>query len=335
MPNHPILIVDDEPTNLALLQQILEPEYRLVFARNGQDALSAAHRHHPSLVLLDIQLPDIDGYEVCRTLKASPLTENIPVIFVSVLSDTGNESAGFSAGCVDYLSKPVVPEIVRARVRTHLSLVQAKQLEKSYREAIFMLGEAGHFNDTDTGVHIWRMAAYSKLLAQALGWPRQEVELLELAAAMHDTGKIGIPNAILCKSDKLTAEEWKIMFTHCQIGYDILSKSEAPVFKLAAQVALYHHEKWDGSGYPRGLSGTDIPEAARIVAIADVFDALTLPRPYKAAWSAEEAFAYIEKNAGHHFDPRMAERFLQIKTPLKAIKAEWDQKETLPASSET
>ena len=166
----PILIVDDEPANLALLRQILAPDHALVFARNGNEALAATAKHRPALILLDIQMPDMDGYTACRALKANPQTAGIPVIFVTGLAEVGDETAGFEAGAVDYIVKPISPPIVRARVRIHLSLVSATQLEKSYHEAIYMLGEASEFKDTDTGAHIWRMAAYSAALAAASGW---------------------------------------------------------------------------------------------------------------------------------------------------------------------
>lgn len=324
MPYRPILVVDDEANNLAVLRKILEPDYRLVFARNGQEALSAAKKHNPVLILLDIQMPDMNGYQVCETLKSNPDTVDIPVIFVTSLSDSGFEERGFEAGCVDYLSKPLVPSIVSARVKTHLSLVHATRLERSHRSAIFMLGEAGHYNDNDTGVHIWRMAAYSKLVAQARGFSLAEASLIELAAPMHDTGKIGIPDSVLRKPGPLNDEEWRIMRTHSKIGYDILSKSDEPVFKIAAEIALYHHEKWNGEGYPMGLIGKDIPESARIVAITDVFDALTMIRPYKEAWPIDKAFAHIKNGARQHFDPEIVECFFDIRSDLMAAKAEWE-----------
>jgi len=327
MSNHPILIVDDEATNLALLHQILKDDYALIFANSGQEALAMAAKQPLSMILLDIQMPEMSGYEVCAALKADPVTESIPVIFVTALKDYGNEETGFLLGCVDYLVKPVVPSLVRSRVRTHLSLVQASQLKQSQRDTIFMLGEAGHYRDNDTGLHIWRMAAYSKTLAKALGWSEACVELLELAASMHDTGKIGIPDSILCKPDKLTAEEWQIMKTHSQIGYDILAKSEAPLLKLAAEIALHHHEKWDGSGYPSGFKGKDIPESARIVAVADVFDALTMERPYKKAWPVEQAIAMIKENAGQHFDPSIVTCFMDNLPLLLTIKQQWEEME--------
>ncbi|MGD0961636.1 MAG: HD domain-containing phosphohydrolase [Methylomonas sp.] len=320
----PILIVDDEVINLEKLRHILKKEYRLVYAKSGAEAIRAAEKHRPSLILLDIQMQDMDGYTVCRALKANPEFEAIPVIFVTTLSDSGNEAAGFEAGCVDYLSKPVEPSIVKARIKTHLSLVRATQLEKSHRDVISMLGEAGHYNDTDTGVHIWRMAAYSKALAIAMGWNTAEAELLELAAPMHDTGKIGIPDAILSKPGKLTGLEWEVMRRHCRIGFEILSKSEAPIFKLAAIIAFCHHEQWDGSGYPQSLAGTDIPESARIVAVADVFDALATRRPYKDAWPVEKALATIREGAGKHFDPEIVACFLDNWATLLEIRTEWE-----------
>ncbi|WP_200930669.1 HD domain-containing phosphohydrolase [Pseudorhodoferax sp. Leaf274] len=323
----PILIVDDEPANLATLRQILADEHPLVFARDGAEALAAAHKHQPALVLLDIRMPDMDGYALCRRLKADAATRDTPVIFVTTLSEVGDEAAGFAAGGVDYIVKPVSPPIVRARVRTHLSLVRATALENSYRTAIFMLGEAGHYNDNDTGVHIWRMAAYARLLAMAWGWDPEHAAMLELAAPMHDTGKIGIPHTILCKPGKLDEQEWEIMRTHPRIGHDILVKSRAPVFQLAAEVALAHHERWDGSGYPQHLAGKDIPESARIVAIADVFDALSMRRPYKEPWPLERIMLALHEGAGSHFDPDMVPVFASILPQVLEVKQRWDQRE--------
>ena len=328
MPYGPLLIVDDEPSNLGALNQVLGPDHRLVFARNGLDALAAAEKHQPSLILLDIGMPQMDGYEVCRRLKANARAECIPVIFVTALADIGDEAAGFDAGGVDYITKPYSPEIVRARVRTHLSLVRATALERSHRDAVYMLGTAGHFNDADTGVHIWRMAAYSGALAARVGWDAERCALMEMAAPLHDTGKLGIPDAILRKPGKLTAEEWGIMQTHTRVGYEILSQSDAPLFLLGAEIALHHHERWDGAGYPHGLIGEAIPESARIVAVADVFDALTMQRPYKEAWPVERAIETLKAGAGSHFDPRCLAFFLEILPKILELKALWDSRET-------
>jgi putative two-component system response regulator len=226
---------------------------------------------------------------------------------------------------VDYIVKPVYPAIVLARVRAQLSLVRATRLEQSWRDAISMLGEAAHFNDTDTGVHIWRMAAYAAALAKASGWSVDDCQMLELAAPMHDTGKLGVPQAILQKPGPLNTEEWVVMKTHPQVGHNILARSASPVFQLAAQIALQHHEKWDGSGYPQGLQGLQISQAARMVAIADVFDALTMKRPYKDAWPMEQVLASIAAGRGQHFDPQLYDLFLSILPEILRIKAHWEQ----------
>jgi len=325
--NRPILCIDDEPSNLALMRNVLQADYKLVFARNGAETLQAVAKHNPALLLMDVNMPDLNGFEVARRLKADPATSHIPIIFVSGSSDELDEQAGFDAGGVDYITKPISAAIVRARVRTHLSLVKVAELEASHLAAVHMLGEAGHYNDNDTGVHIWRMAAYCRLLALAMGWSVPRAELLGLTAPMHDTGKIGISDVILKKPGTLNAAEWEIMKTHSQIGHDILSKSDSSLFRLAAEVALNHHEKWDGSGYPRGLSGLEIPESARIVAIADVFDALAMKRPYKDAWPLDRITALLQESSGLHFEPRLVETFLQLLPQLLEEKMKWDARE--------
>jgi len=318
-----ILIVDDEPNNLQVLKQILNERYQLIFATSGEKALVAAVKHRPDLVLLDIMMPGMNGYEACERLRDAPTTKDIPVIFVTAMSEVEDEARGFDAGAVDYIQKPVSGSIVLRRIETHLSLVRAQQLENSQKAAIYMLGEAGHYNDTDTGVHIWRMAAYSRVLAEAAGWPEHMLDRIELAAPMHDTGKIGIPDDILKAPRKLTAEEWEVMKRHAEIGHEILRKSNTPMFVMAAEIARCHHEKWDGSGYPAGLSGEAIPEAARIVALADVFDALTMRRPYKEPWSIEDSVTEIRKNSEIHFEPRLVDLFEKILPEILSIKQKW------------
>jgi putative two-component system response regulator len=317
-----ILAVDDEPTNLRMLGQILRERYELIFATSGAAAIEIATENRPDLILLDIMMPGMNGYEVCAKLKANPTTQEIPVIFVTAMGDVEDEAQGFDVGAVDYIQKPVSAPILLRRVQTHLSLVQMHELEKSHRDMVFMLGEAGHYNDNDTGAHIWRIAAYASALATAAGWPAHLVQRLELAAPLHDTGKIGIPDTLLQAPRKLTAEEWKTMQRHPEIGYSILSKSQSPLFTMAAEIARSHHEKWDGTGYPSGLKGEEIPEAARIIALADVFDALTTKRPYKEAWSVADALAEIRKGAGSHFEPRLVPLFEQIVPELERIKNE-------------
>ena len=336
---HTILVVDDTPVNIAVLKGMLEDRYLVLGANSGDEALELIQESPPDLILLDIMMPGITGYEACRILKSKAETADIPVIFVSALSDVNDERLGFEAGAIDYVTKPVKAELVKARVKTHLALAdqqracrevvkeRTQELEQTQRAAIVMLGEAGHYNDNDTGVHIWRMGAFSAALARALNWSVEDTDRLELAASMHDTGKIGIPDSILKAPRKFTEEEWEIMKTHSEIGHQILCKSDTPIFQLAAEVAHYHHEKWDGSGYPDGLSGSSIPESARIVAIADVFDALTMARPYKRAWTTDEAVDLLKKDAGSHFDPQMIGVFLSILPEIFDIKTHWDAKE--------
>ncbi|MEA1968041.1 MAG: response regulator [Thermodesulfobacteriota bacterium] len=336
-----ILVVDDESNNRKLMQQILKNKYQLAFAVNGKQALEITKKVKPDLILLDIMMPEMNGYEACQKLKADAATVNIPVIFTTAMNEIKDETRGFDAGCVDYITKPVSRTVVLARVATHISLYNQQQecekkvieqtawYEESQRSAIYMLGKAGHFNDDDTGQHIWRMGAYSAAIARSAGWHVDKAAELELAASMHDTGKIGIQDSILKKPGKLNAAEWKIMKTHTTIGYDILSTSKSPFFKLASKIALFHHEKWNGNGYPNGLKGTSIPESARIVAIGDVFDALTMQRPYKAPWSIDDSFAEIKRSAGTHFDPEFVECFVKIKNEIIDIKKKWTDK-TMP-----
>ncbi len=327
MPCGPILCVDDEPHNLALLREILKGEYPLVFARSGEDALRAVDKHHPCLILLDIQMPGMDGYTVCRRLKNQPATVDIPVIFITALSATDSEQAGFDAGGVDYITKPISPPTVKARVRTHLSLVRSAKLEQSYRDAIFMLCKVSEYNDVDTGLHIWRMAEYCRVLAAALGWPAERCDLLGLAASMHDIGKIGIPHEILKKPGKLDTREFAVMKTHSRIGHDILRRNDAPLFQLAADIALHHHEHWDGSGYPEGLAGDRIPEAARIATIADIFDALSMKRPYKEAWPLEQIIPFMHDGSGRLFDPHILTLFMDRLPQILELKQQWFARE--------
>ncbi|WP_299790400.1 two-component system response regulator [uncultured Shewanella sp.] len=322
-----ILLVDDEPNNLNVLKQVLKDQYQLIFATNGDKTLEVAVKHEPDLILLDIMMPGMNGYEVCERLKAYPATDKIPVIFVTAMNEVEDEAKGFDVGAVDYIQKPISAPIVLRRVQTHLSLVRVNELEENQKAAIFMLGEAGHYNDTDTGVHIWRMSAYAKVIAEAAGWSSELAGRLELSASMHDTGKIGIPDTILKAPRKLTADEWEVMKSHTEIGNRILGMSHNPIFSMAAEIALYHHEKWDGSGYPMGLAGESIPESARIVAIADVFDALTMNRPYKEAWSIEDSIAEIRSGSGSHFEPRLVEFFCGAIEEIIRIKERWDKQE--------
>lgn len=299
-----ILLVDDEPTNLRVLRQVLQAEdYRLSFARSGTDALTLIAQESVDLILLDVMMPDMTGLEVCERLKQNPATAHIPVIFVTALKDSADEAKGFEIGAVDYIIKPIVPAIVLARVKTHLSLIKADELRATHVDLIQRLGRAAEYKDNETGMHVQRMSRYAKIIALAYGFCEESADDLMMAAPMHDIGKIGIPDNILLKPGKLTTEEYEVMKGHAQIGGKILSNPSSHLIELAHSVAITHHEKWDGTGYPNGLSGDAIPIEGRIVALVDVFDALTSERPYKKAWSTEEAIHYITEQSGKHFDP--------------------------------
>lgn len=307
-----LLVVDDEPANLQVLRHVLQDDYRLLFARDGHKALELARAEQPQLILLDIMMPELSGLDVCRRLKAQASTQAIPVIFVTALADARDETEGFEAGAVDYIAKPVSPPVVRARVRTHLSLVRAQELRETRLQIVQRLGRAAEFKDNETGWHVVRMSHYSQILARAAGWSEEDAEELLHAAPMHDVGKLGIPDAILQKPGKLTEAEWAVMRRHPEIGAEILGEHSTGLLGIARRIALAHHEKWDGSGYPEGLVGDAIPQEARIVAIADVFDALTSVRPYKRAWPVEEAVQHLRDQAGKHFEPRLVELFISV-----------------------
>ena len=318
-----LLLVDDEPTNLQVLRHVLQADYRLLFATDGARALQVAREQLPQLILLDIMMPGMDGYAVCRALKADPATAGIPVIFITALNDSQDETAGFDVGGVDYLTKPVSPPVVRARVRTHLSLVRMDELRETRLQIVQRLGRAAEYKDNETGMHVIRMSHFSKLLALAAGHSPAWAEDLLNAAPMHDVGKIGIPDAVLRKPGPQDAAEWDTMRRHPEIGAEIIGEHPSGVLQLAREIALAHHEKWDGSGYPRGLAGEAIPVSARIVAVADVFDALTTRRPYKEPWPVQDALDHIAAQAGKHFDPALVALFAPLLPQLLEIRARW------------
>ena len=318
-----VLIVDDEPANLRVLKKILGDLYRLSFAKTGEEALRLVERDLPDLILLDVMMPGMTGFEVCEVLKKNSVSSIIPVIFVTALSDELDEANGFEVGAVDYITKPVSPAVVKARVRTHLSLVQADELRRTRLQVIQRLGRASEYKDNETGTHILRMSHYSKVMALAYGLTENAADNLLHAAPMHDIGKIGIPDSIMLKPGKLTDEEFTIMKTHPEIGAEILGDSDSDLIALAKTVSLTHHEKWDGSGYPKGLKGENIPLEGRIVAIADVFDALTSKRPYKDAWPVQEAVDFIHEQSGKHFDPSLVALFKGCLPAILEIKHRW------------
>ena len=331
-----ILIIDDSPEVITILRDVLKADYRVLAATSGDQGIVVALRETPDLILLDLVMPDTSGFNVRKKLREHAATSEIPVIFVTSRNSPEDEALGFEMGCVDYIAKPVVPETVRTRVANQIrladqnlhfrELLAARQdeLDETETAAIQMLSMAGHYKDESTASHMQRMAAYSAALAEGLGWPAGAVRLLEKAAPLHDVGKIGIPDEILLSENKLTDEQWIVMRSHTVIGESILARSEAPLFVMAAEVAVAHHERWDGTGYPHRLQGDEIPEAGRIVAIADTFDALTTVRPYKEAWSIDKAFDYLKENAGSHFDPAMVDIFFDIREKIESIKAHWD-----------
>ncbi|ARP95351.1 response regulator [Bordetella genomosp. 13] len=318
-----LLLVDDEPTNLQVLRHTLQDDYRLFFARDGLKGMELARMEQPDLILLDVMMPGISGYEVCAALKQDTATETIPIIFVTALANTMDEQYGFDLGAVDYITKPYSPAIVKARVRNHLSLVQVQVLRDTRLQIIQRLGAAAEYKDNETGLHVIRMSHYAKVLALAAGYSATAAEEVLNAAPMHDIGKIGIPDAILKKPGKLTDEEWVVMRRHPIIGGKIIGDHRSGLLRMARIIAEGHHEKWDGTGYPRGLRGEQIPHVARIVALADVFDALTSERPYKAAWPVDEAVAHIVKESGTHFDPELVPLFVECLPELLAIRDQW------------
>ena len=344
-----LLIVDDTPENIDVLRGILGADYTVKIANSGQLAMKIVAAQPPDLILLDVMMPGMDGYEVCRQIKANEATRHIPVIFVTALGEAEDEMLGFELGAADYIVKPASPPIVRARVRAHLALSDQRhgleqmvaertgelersnrQLEKTHLVMLQQLGRAADYRDNETGMHIVRVGNFSKLLGLASGFLESQAELLMYASMMHDIGKIGVPDHILLKPGKLTAEEFEVIKKHPEIGAKIIGEHDAEVLKMAKQIALWHHEKWNGQGYPHGLSGADIPVVARIVAIVDVFDALTCVRPYKRAWPVEDALALIEKEAGQHFDPELAKMFLSMETEVRHIAVEYSDAADAP-----
>jgi putative two-component system response regulator len=333
-----VLVVDDTPENIHVLSGVLQEEYAVRVATSGEKAIAAARADpQPDLILLDVKMPVMDGYEVCRRLKNDYHTQRIPVIFVTALGEAEDEARGFELGAVDYIIKPINPAIVRARVRTHVQLYDQKrhllelvqqrtrELEDTRLQIIRRLGRAAEFKDDETGYHVIRMSHYCRMLAIAGGIPEHRAELLFNAAPMHDVGKIGVPDNILEKPGPLTPDEWSIVKRHPVIGAGIIGRHNNELLEMARVVALTHHERWDGSGYPRALRGEAIPLVGRIVAVADAFDALTSTRPYKQAWPVEEAVALLRREAGRQFDPRLIPKFIEMLPQVKDIMGQYSE----------
>lgn len=345
-----ILVVDDTPANIDVLARTLARDYTVKAALNGEKALRICVQcSKPDMVLLDIMMPDMDGYEVCRRLKDNPTTKHIPVIFITSMDDIEDERAGLELGAVDYITKPIKPAIVEIRVRTQLALynlerelerkvqLPTEELNASRLEVIRQLGRAAEFKDNETGLHVIRMSHYARLIAQALSNNDSWSDLILNAAPMHDIGKIGIPDSIIRKPGPLTESEWKIMRKHPAFGAKIIGQHDSPVLNMAAEIALCHHEKWDGTGYPRKLKGEQIPLIGRIIAIADVFDALTTKRPYKEAWDIKDAIQWIDNRAGKHFDPGLIPMFHRVMPEILEIRQRYAEPDSpaypLPSST--
>ncbi|KUI96658.1 response regulator [Vibrio sp. MEBiC08052] len=347
-----VLIVDDNAENRALLAEVLKPYFHILVTTRGEQAIKVCQKHLPDVVLLDIMMPEMDGYEVCRHLKSDVRTQAIPVIFLTAKSQIADEQRGFDVGAVDYILKPISPPILLARVHTHLRLKQAmsdlasqnhiledrvrertRHLESLQNATIEAMASLAETRDNETGNHIRRTQHYIKYLAEEL--VRQGLYLEQLtpdtienlfkSAPLHDIGKVGIPDAILLKSDKLTDDEFEIMKKHTEIGRNVIASVESAIdfkcdfLQFAKEIAMSHQEKWDGTGYPLGLKEYEIPLSARLMALADVYDALISERVYKPAFPHEKAVSIIKKGSGTHFEPAIVAAFLAIEQQFKAI----------------
>ena len=351
-----ILIVDDTPENIDVLVDVLS-DYKRSVASNGKKALEIATAHNsPDLILLDIMMPGIDGYEVCKRLKSFEKTKEIPVIFLTAMTSEESETTGLELGAVDYITKPISPPIVRERVKNHLELKLAREclknqnvvLEEKVRErtkdlvltqdvTIFSLAVLAEYRDPETGGHIKRTQNYIKALAKKLQKNKkfigilddQTIELLYKSAPLHDIGKVAVPDSILLKAGKLNDEEFEEMKKHTVYGRDAILAAEKMLGKeitflrYAREIAYGHQEKWDGSGYPQGIKGDDIPLSARLMALADVYDALRSKRVYKPAFPHYKAVEIISSEKGKHFDPVLVDTFLEIEDEFRNIALEY------------
>ncbi len=343
-----VLAVDDNDVNLMLIEAILTSTgTEVVLAHSGEEALAKAAQLDPDVILLDVMMPGIDGFETARRLKSDPATSLIPVVMVTALDEVQDRIRALEAGADDFLAKPVEIGELRARVKTLVQVkayhehmrdyqkkleaeVEAKtrslreateRIREAALETIMRLSAAAEYRDEETGLHIQRMSLYAAAIARRLGLPEERVRLIQAAAPMHDIGKIGIPDRILLKPGPLDDGEWAVMRQHPRIGAGILDHSDAAVIRLGEVIARCHHEKWDGSGYPRGLKGEEIPLEGRIVAVADVFDALTSSRPYRLEPFSplDKVHAMMIEGRGKHFDPAVLDAFLAIPDTIREI----------------
>lgn len=353
-----VIVVDDAPDNITLISGVLKNIYQVKVAINGAKALEMIRKNPPDIILLDVVMPMMDGYEVCRQLKSDPLYKDIPIIFLTAKNDVKAESRGLELGAADYITKPVNPAILLSRLKTHLDLKKASDFLKSQNHfletevsrrtkeialiqevSIMAMAALAETRDSETGFHLQRTKLYVSELCEALAGrdgyekmlTREIIDVIVASAPLHDIGKVGIPDAVLLKPGLLTEDEFEIMKTHATLGREAIIKAEMIMdrketfLKYPKQIVSSHHEKWDGSGYPMGLSGEHIPIAARIVALADVYDALTSRRVYKSASTHEEAVVIITDEAGHHFDPAVVDAFVQVQENFKAIAQKYSE----------
>lgn len=343
MTDFNVLIVDDVGKNIQVVANLLKDEhYHLSYAMSGEQALEVLQENSYDLILLDIMMPGLNGFETCKKIKRLPNYSETPVIFLTARDDHDSIVEGFESGGQDYVTKPFNTSELIARVRTHLKLrafenaqqqkinqaVQEleklnEELEDSQKEVVFTMGAIAETRSKETGMHVKRVAEYSRLLALLSDVPIHEADIVALASPMHDLGKVGIPDNILNKPGPLTKQERKVMDTHAQLGYDMLKHSKRQIMQTAAIIALEHHEKWDGSGYPYSKTGTNIHLYGRITALADVFDALCSKRCYKEAWNDENIFELIRSEKGKHFDPNLVELFFTNLTRFLEIREQF------------
>jgi len=341
-----ILVVDDQPQNIELLEAYLVPQgYEILTAKSGDEALGKLSVSSIDLMLLDVMMPGMDGFEVIRRVRQDNAHRLLPIILVTALRETEDRIKGIEAGCDDFISKPIDKMELLARVRSLLKVKAYNDLLANYRkmleaevkrrteelrqalervkavslDTIYRLSMASEYKDEDTGAHIKRVSLYAVAIARRMGLDESIIETILYAAPMHDLGKIGIPDRILTKPAKLDPAEWEIMKGHSVIGGKILKGSEAEYIRMGETIARHHHEKWDGTGYPDGLKGIEIPITCRIAAIADVFDALTSRRPYKKAFLVERSLAIIREGRGNHFDPDVVDAFFAIQDEILTI----------------
>lgn len=340
-----ILVVDDQPVNVKLLEKVLLAEGypNIISTTDSREAVVLFKQHQCDIVLLDLNMPYIDGFGVM--LELQKVAEDYPpVLVLTALKDRDSRVRALENGARDFVSKPFDRVELLSRIHNMLEvrmlnkavkqqnlileekvLERTRELDETRLEIIRRLGRAAEYRDNETGLHIIRMSRYSQILGLADGMSEAEGDMLLNASPMHDIGKIGIPDHILLKPGKLTPEEWIIMKTHSTIGAEILSGHQSDLMQVAREIALTHHEKWDGSGYPKGRSGDEIPLVGRIVAVADVFDALTTARPYKKAWKVDDAVDHITQSRGTHFDPRLVDLFLKNLPDFLAVRAEYPE----------